>query len=68
MVHIRFLSTFLYKFKRVIILSFTAYNDLCIFAVHKPFSLSYPNAIELRDRYPQALVDYRFSALLERNP
>ena len=49
-------------------MSFTAYNDLCIFAVHKPFSLSYPNAIELRDRYPQALVDYRFSALLERNP
>ena len=49
--------------------SFTAYNGLCTFAVHKPFSMSYPNAIEvchaelftkemeLRDRYLQALVD-----------
>ena len=78
MVHIKFLSTFLYKFKRVIILSFTAYNGLCIFEVHKPFSMSYPNAIEacraelftkkveLCDRYPQALVDNRFIALLAK--
>ena len=24
-----------------------AWNGLCIFAIHKPFSMSYPNAIEV---------------------
>lgn len=50
-------------------MSFKAYNGLCIFAIHKPFSMSYPNAIEvcraelftkeveLRERYPGQMVE-----------